>query len=162
MSEENTDWGKSVAGVVLRDGKVLLARHTYGAGKGRLIIPGGYLQNGESPEVALQREFLEETGVEVRTVGLLGVRFNMHDWYVVFLAEYVGGEARSDHDENSEVVWLDIEKALADADVPDLSKKLIKAAANGTTMPLTEFEHSEKYTPTSLYCTEFNGERSTK
>ncbi len=83
MSEENTDWGKSVAGVVLRDGKVLLARHTYGAGKGRLIIPGGYLQNGESPEGALQREFLEETGVEVRAVGLLGVRFNMHDWYVV-------------------------------------------------------------------------------
>ena len=68
MSEENTDWGKSVAGVVLRDGKVLLARHTYGAGKGRLIIPGGYLQNGESPEGALQREFLEETGVEVRAV----------------------------------------------------------------------------------------------
>lgn len=122
MSEENTDWGKSVAGVVLRDGKVLLARHTYGAGKGRLIIPGGYLQNGESPEGALQREFLEETGVEVRAVGLLGVRFNMHDWYVVFLAEYVGGEARSDHDENSEVVWLDIEKALADVTFPTCRK----------------------------------------
>lgn len=162
MSEKNKDWGKSAAGVVIKDGKVLLARHTYGTGKGRLIIPGGYLQNGESPEAALQREFLEETGVEVRAVGLLGVRFNMHDWYVVFLAEYVSGEARSDHDENSEVVWLETEKALADEDVPDLSKKLIQAAVNGFVMPLTEYEHSEKNAPTSLYCTGFGGERSTK
>lgn len=162
MSEVNTNWEKSVAGVVLRDGKVLLARHTYGAGKGRLIIPGGYLQNGESPEAALRREFLEETGVEVRAVGVLGVRFNMHDWYVVFLAEYVNGEARSDHDENSEVVWLETEKALADEDVPDLSKKLIQAAVNGFVMPLTEYEHSEKYALTSLYCTGADGERSMK
>ena len=37
---EKTDWGKSVAGVVIRDEKVLLVRHTYGAGKGMLIVPG--------------------------------------------------------------------------------------------------------------------------
>lgn len=162
MSEVNTDWGKSVAGVVIKDGRVLLARHTYGAGKGRLIIPGGYVRKGEAPEAALRREFLEETGVEVKAVGLLGIRFNMHDWYAVFLAEYVSGEARSDHDENSEVIWLEVDRALADADVPDLSKKLIRAAANGSAMPFTEYEHGEKYAPTSLYCTGADGERSTK
>lgn len=161
MSEVNTDWGKSVAGVVIKDGRVLLARHTYGAGKGRLIIPGGYAQKGEAPEAALRREFLEETGVEVKAVGLLGIRFNMHDWYAVFLAEYVGGEARSDHDENSEVIWLEVDKALADADVPDLSKKLIEAAVKGFAMPLTEYEHGEKYAPARLYCTG-GGERSIK
>lgn len=161
MSEENTDWGRSVAGVVIKDGKVLLTRHTYGAGRGLLIIPGGYLQNGESAEAALRREFLEETGVEVKPLGLLGMRFNAHDWYAVFLAEYVGGEARSDCDENSEVVWLDVEKALSAADVPDLSKKLIRAAVNGSAMPLTEYVNKEKYTPVSLYCTG-SGERSIK
>ena len=55
MAEINTNWCQSVGGVVLRDGRVLLARHTYGAGKGRLIIPGGYVQMGESPEDALRR-----------------------------------------------------------------------------------------------------------
>ena len=40
MNTENTNWGQSVAGVVIRDGKVLLARHTYGNGKGLLITPG--------------------------------------------------------------------------------------------------------------------------
>ncbi len=33
MNGENTDWGKSVAGVVVHKGKALLVRHTYGAGK---------------------------------------------------------------------------------------------------------------------------------
>ena len=41
MEEKNTNWQKSVCAVVLREGKVLLARHTYGAGKGLFITPGG-------------------------------------------------------------------------------------------------------------------------
>ena len=48
MNGENTDWGKSVSGVLIKDGKVLLARHTYGSGNGKLIIPGGYINIGES------------------------------------------------------------------------------------------------------------------
>ena len=52
----NTNWSQSVAGVCIKDGKVLLARHTYGSGNGRLIIPGGYVKYGEVPEEALIRE----------------------------------------------------------------------------------------------------------
>ena len=33
MNKDNTNWSQSVAGVVIRDNKVLLARHTYGNGK---------------------------------------------------------------------------------------------------------------------------------
>ena len=33
-----TNWSQSVAGVCIREGRVLLARHTYGNGKGKLII----------------------------------------------------------------------------------------------------------------------------
>ena len=60
MNKDNTNWSQSVAGVVIRDNKVLLARHTYGNGKGMLIIPGGYVNFGESPQDALIREFIEE------------------------------------------------------------------------------------------------------
>ncbi|MGN1422712.1 MAG: NUDIX domain-containing protein [Oscillospiraceae bacterium] len=151
MTEHNTVWEKSVAGVVLREGRVLLARHTYGAGKGRLIIPGGYIQRGESPEQAVVREIAEETGITVKPVSVIGIRFNMHDWYVVFRAEYLGGTERSDGDENSEVLWLEAEKALSREDVPDLSKKLIAAALSGNEMPLLPYETSEKYAPTSFY-----------
>lgn len=67
-----------------------------GPGKGKLIIPGGYVLKGESPEQALVREFLEETRLSVQPLGLLGVRFNPKDWYVIFLAAYRDGVPRSD------------------------------------------------------------------
>ena len=79
MNQENTNWSQSVAGVCIKDGKVLLARHTYGSGKGMLIIPGGYLEFGESPQDAVKREFLEETGVTVEPLKIVGVRFNTRD-----------------------------------------------------------------------------------
>ncbi|MGN1119016.1 MAG: NUDIX domain-containing protein [Oscillospiraceae bacterium] len=160
MSETNTNWEKSVTGVVIRDGKVLLARHTYGAGKGRLIIPGGYIQHGESPESAVVREILEETGITVEPGGVIGIRFNMHDWYIAFRAEYVSGEAHSDGDENSEVLWLETDKALISEEVPDLSKQLIRAALSGCEMPPTAFSSSERHAPQSLYCFNQQGEKT--
>ena len=134
MTEEeiqSTNWSQSVAGVCIKDGKVLLGRHTYGAGKGKLIIPGGYVKFGELPQEAMIREYLEETGVTVKAGKLLGIRFNAKDWYAVFSAEYVSGTARSDGDENSEVVWKPVDEALSDETVPGLTKKMIECALSG-------------------------------
>ena len=79
MENGNTNWSQSVTAVVIYEGKVLLSRHTYGAGKGRLIIPGGYLNHGEMPREALIREYLEETGVLIEPRELIGMRFNLKD-----------------------------------------------------------------------------------
>ena len=108
MNSDNTNWGQSVTGVVIKNQKVLLARHTYGNGNNMLIIPGGYINYGETPQEALKREFLEETHIEVKPTEIIGIRFNMQDWYIAFKAEYISGEATSDNDENSEVLWIDI------------------------------------------------------
>lgn len=126
--EQNTNWCQSVTGVVIKDGKVLLARHTYGGGAGKLIVPGGYVEFGESPQDALKREFMEETKVAVEPKNIIGIRFNNHDWYIAFAADYISGEPQSDHDENSEVLWLVVEEALVREDVPDLTKQLIRCA----------------------------------
>ena len=112
MENGTTNWGQSVTGVVIKDNKVLLARHTYGGGAGLLIVPGGYVNEGETPQDALIREYMEETKVTVKPLDIIGIRFNMHDWYIAFRAEYVSGEASSDHEENSEVLWVDVEEAL--------------------------------------------------
>ncbi len=152
MEHDNTNWGQSVAGVVIREGRVLLARHTYGAGRGKLIVPGGYLQQGETPQDALRREMMEETHITVEPREIIGIRFNMHDWYVVFRADYVDGEATSDGDENSEVLWMPIEDALASDEVPDLTKKLIESATSGHPgMRSRHYEGSTKYAPLSFY-----------
>ena len=153
MSNENTNWGQSVTAVVIRDGKVLLARHTYGSGNGKLIIPGGYVNFGETPQDALKREFREETRIEIEPKEIIGIRFNMHDWYVAFRAEYVSGEATSDNNENSEVVWMDIEESLTREDVPMLTKELITSAVKETRgLHYKEYEGSQKHAPYSLYC----------
>lgn len=128
MENNNTNWCQSVTGIVIKDGKVLLARHTYGSGKGMLIVPGGYVEYGETPQDAVKREFLEETGVVVEPKKIIGIRFNSQDWYIAFSAEYVSGQATSDHDENDEVVWMDVNEALQREDVPDLTKQLIRCA----------------------------------
>lgn len=152
MNRENTNWQQSVTGVVIREGKVLLARHTYGAGKGRLIVPGGYVEQGETPQDAVRREIWEETGVRAEPGPVIGIRFNMNDWYVAFVAEYVEGQAHSDGDENSEVVWMDTEEALARDDVPDLTKKLIACAVSGREgLCQIPFQSSERHAPYSFY-----------
>lgn len=134
MTEEemnSTNWSQSVGGVCIRDGKVLLGRHTYGSGNGKLIIPGGYVKFGETPEEALIREFEEETGVTVNPEKLVGIRFNTKDWYAVFKVSYVEGEARSDGDENSEVIWMNVDEALKDETVPGLTKTMIERTLTG-------------------------------
>lgn len=139
---DNTNWSQSVAGVVIRDGRVLLARHTYGSGKGKLIIPGGYVKKGEIPQEAVVRECQEETCITVKPGKLIGMRFNEKDWYAVFKAEYVEGEARSDGDENSEVVWMKVEEALADDTVPGLTKKMIERAISDEGLELMPYQTS--------------------
>ncbi len=59
-----------VAGVVERDGALLLLRRSDGAG---LCLPGGYVALGEDPAAAVVRELREETGFTVRVDGLLTV-----------------------------------------------------------------------------------------
>ena len=152
MNNEKTNWGQSVTGVVIKDGKVLLARHTYGPGTGKLIIPGGYVNFGETPQDALIREFMEETHITVKPLNIIGIRFNMKDWYIAFRAEYVSGEAYSDNDENSEVLWVDVQEALQRDDVPDLTKKLIQSAISKKKgLEYSEYQGSTKHAPNSLY-----------
>ena len=136
---EKTNWSQSVGGVCIRDGKVLLARHTYGAGKGMFIIPGGYVNFGEIPEETLVREYQEETGITVKAGKLIGMRFSAKDWYAVFEAIYVEGEARSDGDENDQVVWMDPQEALSNESVPELTKKMISCAVSGKGFELTPY-----------------------
>lgn len=152
MNRENTNWQQSVTGVLIRDNKVLLARHTYGAGKNLLIVPGGYVNFGETPQQAVIREYIEETGITVVPKDIIAIRFNMKDWYVAFSVDYISGIATSDNDENSEVVWLNIDEALQRENVPDLTKKLIQSAINSNNaLTKTEFMSNAQSGTYSLY-----------
>ena len=126
-TNERMIFGKGVGCVIIKNGKVLLGRHNYGKGKGLLIIPGGFINEGELPAQAAEREVLEETNVKVKALEIVSMRFTADDWYMAFRAEYISGEARINDEENSEVIWLDIEEALERKDVPPLTKEAIKS-----------------------------------
>ena len=79
----------TVCGIVEIDGKVLLVRHTYGSAKNRILCPGGYVEENELPTQAIEREFLEETGVVVRVKSLLSMQFKSNQWCAVFALDYI-------------------------------------------------------------------------
>ena len=53
-------------GIVIKDNKVLLIKKVTGPYDGKLDLPGGTIEFQERPEEALKREFLEETGINIK------------------------------------------------------------------------------------------------
>ena len=118
----------SIGVIVLKENKILLVRHTYGSAAGKLLNPGGFIKQNELPTDAVKREVLEETGIIVNPVGMLSIRCAPKNWYMVFLAEYISGEPKSDGDENSEVIFMDCDELLQRDDATDTVKTLLKTA----------------------------------
>lgn len=116
----------SASCVVIREDKVLMVKHTYGAAKGKYLIPGGFSEGGEMPQVTAAREVLEETGIVVEVNDLVAVRFTTEEVWCIFNATYVSGVPVSDNGENDEAVFMKIEEALAADNVVETTKEIIK------------------------------------
>jgi len=63
-----------VAARVVNDGKILLVCEAKGTFAGKWGLPKGYVEAGETPESAVARELLEETGYIGHILGLAGLR----------------------------------------------------------------------------------------
>ena len=117
----------TVCGLLLIDGKLLLVRHTYGVAKDRILLPGGYVQEGELPTAAVEREIFEETGVCAHADSLLAMQFKDNQWCAVFLMEYLEGSPQSDGYENSEVLLLSLDEAIDRPDITNMTRAILKA-----------------------------------
>lgn len=78
------------------------------------------------PFEAAVREVFEETGVNIKPIGMLGIRCEAKCWYMIILADYLSGEPHTDNAENSEALFMNVYEALNHPSVTNTAKKLIK------------------------------------
>ena len=86
------------------DGNIVLIERKFDPFKGRLAIPGGGVEIGETVEQAAIREAREETGLDIKLNRLIGVYSDPkrdprgHCVSIVFHASPIGGELKADTD----------------------------------------------------------------
>lgn len=111
-----------VRGAVFQNDKILLVKERE---DGCWTLPGGWVDVGESPSYAVEREIFEESGYQAKAVKLLAVYdrnhprhghppFPYHAYKLFFLCELMGGSA-SDSCETEEASFF------AEGEIPELS-----------------------------------------
>lgn len=133
---------------LIRDGsKVLLQNRVKKDWQG-YTLPGGHVERGESFVDAAVREMKEETGLDIYSPKLVGIKhFPIEGGrYIVFLfmTDSFSGEVVSS--DEGEMKWVDIGR-LSDVDAVDDLEDLLRVM---TDPDLTEFQYlvdGDKWTP---------------
>jgi len=109
-----------VGAVVLHEGRVLLVRRGRAPALGLWSVPGGLVELGETTVDAARREVEEETGLDVRIAGLVGVldrvtrdadgRVRYHWVLVDYLAYPQSNDTITAGSDAAEVRWVTIDE----------------------------------------------------
>jgi 8-oxo-dGTP diphosphatase len=108
-TETKTEKPGISAAIIVSDGKVLMVRRRVSEGELMWQFPAGGIEPGEGAEDAAVRETLEETGLTVKAVRLLGERIHPKTGRAMSYTacEAVAGEARvADDEELDAVAWV--------------------------------------------------------
>jgi mutator protein MutT len=100
--------------VIINEGdRIVLIRRGQDPFAGKLALPGGFVEYGETVEQAAIREVKEETNLEIRLVELLGVYSDpnrdprKHTISTVFIAEPLAGNLRGG-DDAADAAWFSL------------------------------------------------------
>ncbi|MDQ1912630.1 NUDIX hydrolase [Paenibacillus sp. GD4] len=79
-------------------------------------MPGGNVEVGEPLDEAICREFLEDTRIVIRPIGITGVYYNAtkHVLAVVFKADYVSGDIKIQPEEIKEARYIELNESNID------------------------------------------------
>lgn len=128
--------------VVRADGRVLYTRRAKDPARGKLGMPGGFVDEGETAEEALRREVAEEVGLELRTLRYLCSHTNVYPYRDVryhtldlfFVAAPVDPTKARSLDAVESLEWLD-PAAIAPAEIAFDSMRRALADYLGTQVP---------------------------
>lgn len=101
----------AAAVLVEENGRVLLVRRANEPFRGLWTLPAGFVNGGEDPAKAAERECLEETGLNVRITQVLEIISGREhergaDFIIVYLAKIINGELAPADDADA-VEWFD-------------------------------------------------------
>ena len=101
----------AVGAVAVHDGALLLVRRGRGPAAGEWSVPGGRVEPGETLQVAVVREVLEETGLEVVVDRFLGWVERIRDAYHFVILDFAVTVLDSSvqavaGDDAAEVAWV--------------------------------------------------------
>lgn len=150
-----------ISAFIVKESKLLLIQENQPPDIGKWNIPGGKLEFGEDPIVAVKREAYEESGLDFKPTGILGVTSiyredvpveprPLHIIKITYVGE-VSGEVSLEHgdtidgvEEISAYKWLTF-KEVHDLDIKELRYKDIKTLLNkyqqNKILPLDSLEH---------------------
>lgn len=76
-------------------------------------MPGGNVELGETLDLAVSREFLEETGIVIKPIGITGVYMNITKQVltVCFKAQFISGQINIQEDEILEAGFIKIDES---------------------------------------------------
>ena len=126
-----------IGGVVLTpERELLVVREIYGVAGRRptLKLPGGALHPGEHLAEAVEREVLEETGVQAEFQSIAcfrhwhGYRYGKSDIYFVGRLRPLSREITMQADEIQECLWLPVDDFLSREDISNFNKQIVRAA----------------------------------
>lgn len=106
---------KPTSSALILDGdKVLLGKRKINPSKGRWDVIGGFLELGEHPEAGLQREVLEETGLKVEVLDMIGFFMDVYEGTyptlnICYMARAISGRLKPGSD-IEELRWFEIAK----------------------------------------------------
>lgn len=117
------------------DGKILLCKsHKW---QNKYVTPGGHIELGEKMEDALKREILEETGLNIYDIKLIGIKESIfsgtfHEKRHFIFIDYQCRTDSSDvvlNDEAEEYIWADMEH-IESYDLGGFTKDLLVKLKN--------------------------------
>ena len=119
---------RSIAGIAIRNGRILVAKRKEGGAIGLMWeFPGGKVEEGESDQNALKREFLEEFGIEIKPLRLLGTSTFVCDSGVRELAAWmvdVPEDCTLELREHSKIDWVSA-RDLPNLDLAQSDRQLL-------------------------------------
>lgn len=101
----------TASALIVKNNKVLLARRADPPFKNKWDLPGGFLEENESPETGLLREIKEELGVKIKIGKLVGIFMDRYgkngDWTlnIYYEAKIISGVLRPASDV-AELKWF--------------------------------------------------------